>query len=109
MNMIDWFIIIGIPNCTRVLAYSRACSMAERANPTALDATLGLDLSKTRIISLKPPPSWPRRLASGTTASSMMTPAVSEARWPILSSFLPMERLVTADPAGTARLEEAVP
>ena len=38
---------------------------------------------------LKPKPSSPRRSSSGTSTSSKVTARVSDARWPMLSSFLP--------------------
>src|SRR5688572_176647 len=40
---------------------------------------------------LKPSPSFPRRLPTGTSASSRVNPHVGEERHPILSSFLEAE------------------
>lgn len=51
---------------------------------------MGRDMSRVIMQSLKPSPSFQRRLATGTRTSSNTTCAVSEVRMPSLFSFLPM-------------------
>src|SRR3954451_5766864 len=41
LNATAWFSTIGLPNCTRVLAYSSEYSYAARAMPTAIAPTAG--------------------------------------------------------------------
>ena len=45
--------------------------------------------SRVRMKLTNPCPSWPSRFSAGTSTSSMISSAVSEARQPSLSSFLP--------------------
>ncbi len=84
-KLIPWFMAIGIPNWTRSFEYWAACSKAARATPTAPIAVPGRVKSRVRIAILKPSPSSPRRLATGTRTSWKASAEVSVERWPILS------------------------
>ena len=88
MNATAWCMAIGTPNWTRSFEYSLANSNAARAIPTASAETPGRVRSSVIIASLKPWFSSPSRLPAGTSTSSNEISAVSEARWPSLSSFL---------------------
>src|SRR5215472_12763825 len=106
MNAIAWFWPIGLPNCTRSVAYSVAYSTAALATPTAIEATVGRDASNVFIAACSPPAPPSASLASrassfslpptrhrpGTLTSSSTTSAVCEARTPSLRNFCPCDR-----------------
>ena len=89
IHCIPWKLEIDLPNCFLSLAYLTARSKAPWAIPTACEATPGRDLSKVFIVIIKPIPSLSRRFSLGTLQSVKMSSLVTEARIPILSSFLP--------------------
>ena len=81
---------IGLPNCTRTLAYSLQARKAASAMPTEIEPTKGRAASRVSMAMRKPWPSRPRRSSTGTKQSWKISSVVLEARIPILFSALPM-------------------
>ena len=75
VNAIAWLSMIGLPNCSRLTAYSSAYSYAARAMPIACAPTVGREASNVDIAA------WPRERV-----------ALAGARHPLVELLLAAEQ-----------------
>ncbi len=80
---------MGVPNCSRPAVKRSVWSRAPWARPSASAAMPIRPASSVFMKLTNPSPSSPSRFSAGTSASSRISSRVSDARHPILSSFLP--------------------
>ena len=88
MNWIAWWLAIGTPNWTRSLGVAERRTRARRGRsrwPSRRSRDACGRASSSRCA--KPPFSSPIRWSAGISTSGKVIVAVSEARWPILSSW----------------------
>jgi len=91
-NWSAWNSASVLPNCFLTFMCSRAASRQARAAPSEQAAMLSRPPSRPFIAILKPSPSAPTRLATGTRASSKITIAVGWVFQPSFFSCWPKDR-----------------